>query len=154
MQFSQGSKGGPRGQKPSPTVPWKNVTLNYWPSEYMIRSRLPSWHQYPKKNLHLTIGPQIKWSDPGLSLVSVRLSASIGSEIWCLPYAGFFIRFSWKFSCLIIYICIFFFLSDNQYNMDLWLTYWKLFHLPLKYVGIHLYILNPNDYISKSNMFI
>ena len=72
MRFSQGSKGGPRGAKLSPTmasVPWKNVCLNYWPSEYMIRSRLTLWHQYPEKMLHLTIGPQITWSDPGLSLV-------------------------------------------------------------------------------------
>ena len=39
--------------------PEKNVILYYWPSEYMIRSRLPFWHQYPEKMLHLTIDNQI-----------------------------------------------------------------------------------------------
>ena len=100
MQFSQGSKGGPRGAKSSPTVasvPWKNVRLNYWPSEYMIRSRLTLWHQHPEKMLHLTIGPQITWSDPGLSLVNppsplfmqnaylIGIGAYASVERFCVP---------------------------------------------------------------------
>ena len=105
MRFSKGSKGGPRGAKPSPTVesePWKIFALNYWPSEYMIRSRLPLWHQYPEKMLHLTIGPQIRWSDPGLSLVNppppfmqngylIGIGASIWIRqvIWCLLMGDF-----------------------------------------------------------------
>ena len=52
MWFSQGIKGGSRVAKPFPTVasvPWKNVTLNYLPSEYMFRSRHQLWHQYLEK---------------------------------------------------------------------------------------------------------
>ena len=57
------------------SIPWKNVTLNYLPSDHMISSRQPILASIPWIFLHLTMGHWL-------------LSAHIKS--WCLPYAGFF----------------------------------------------------------------
>ena len=59
---------------------------SHWPSGHMIRSRP-------------LIGPQVKWSDPGLVLVEITEplqicigpTICIGRESLCLLYAGFFL---------------------------------------------------------------
>ena len=71
------------------SIRWKNVTLNYWPSDQMIRSRQPIMASIPWKNVTFNYWPSdimISSRQPIVAPITWKKCYTSLSAIGCYPH--------------------------------------------------------------------